>query len=189
MGRQVGACLVSRGHCVLGLCRNPDKACQPAPFPLEAVDIYSGTGSDRLKTLIQEQDPEAIWWAAGTGYGDPFWSMPDQFIQEMIEANIRNLVYFCRLCAPSCLDGGPQLILTGSIAGIRDGVGAALYAGVKGFVIPFVRGQLNEYARQGHHAKISVLALQASQVTGIDFIADAVEYLGRQPRAIELVIH
>lgn len=189
LGRQVGSHLIERGHQVLGLCRSPEKALQPSPFPLEAVDILSEAGSNRIKALINEQSPDAIWWAAGVGYGDPFWIMPDSAIDDMIESNVLNLARFCRTCAPSCLDGGPHLILTGSIAGVVDGVGAALYAGLKGFLIPFVRGQQNEYSRQGHNPKLSVLALQASRITGTKIIADAVEFIGRQSRAIEILIH
>ena len=82
------------------------------------------------------------------------------------------------------------MILTGSVAGVLDGVGgAAVYAGAKGFLLPFLRGQRSEYGRQGHNAKLSLLMLAATRMTGMEVVANAVEFIGGQPRSIELLIN
>lgn len=191
LGRSVALSLLKRGHQVQGLCRNADKATAEKDFPLEAVDVLTETGQKRIKQLIQEVDPDVIWSACGAGYGEPLWSLPEKAIEEMIEANIRNNILFCKTCAPSCLDAGPHLILTGSVAAVLDGVGgAAVYAGSKGFLLPFVRGQRGEYARQGqtHNAKISLLVLPAIRMSGVEVVANAVEFIGGQTRSIELLI-
>jgi NADP-dependent 3-hydroxy acid dehydrogenase YdfG len=107
----------------------------------------------------------------------------------MVEANVHNNILFCRTCAPSCIDGGPHLILTGSVAGELDGMGSSVYAGVKGFLRPFVRGQRAEYSRQGHNAKISLLVLPRVMPIGVEIVADAVEFVGSHPRAMELLIN
>jgi short-subunit dehydrogenase len=189
LGATAARRLSQRGHEVWGLCRNESKLVEAQDFPLEVIDLACESGQARLKELIRIHNPDAIWSACGSGHGDPLWVLPDAAIEEMIDANVRNNVLFCRSCAPSCLDGGPHLILTGSIAGVLDGCGASVYAGVKGFLIPFVRGQRAEYSRQGHHAKISLLMLNAVRVTGIDVLVDTLEFVARQSRAMEILIH
>ena len=106
----------------------------------------------------------------------------------MIDANVRNNLLFCRTCAPSCLDGGPHLILTGSIAGVMPGIGSAAYAGTKGFLLPFARGQRLEYRQQGHNAKISVLLLPAVRSIGIEAVTNTVEFVAGQSRSVEVLI-
>jgi len=106
----------------------------------------------------------------------------------MIEANVRNNVMLCRTCAPSCLDGGPHLVLTGSVAGVLEGTGAALYSGVKGFLVPFARGQRVEYRRQGHNPKISLLMLGPVRTTGMGIVVDALEFVGRQSHSVEILV-
>ena len=189
LGQAVAIKLLERGHQVWGLCRNPEKAAKETRFKLEAVDLPTEVGQERIKQLIRDVDPDAIWSACGTGYADPLWKMPIEAIEEMIEANVRNNIIFCKTCAPSCIDGGPHLIVTGSVAGVLDGTGASVYAGVKGFLTPFVRGQRVEYGRQGHNAKISLLVLHSVRPIGAGVIAEALEFIGRQPRAMELLIN
>ncbi|HOH39227.1 MAG TPA: SDR family oxidoreductase [Verrucomicrobiota bacterium] len=189
LGQAVALALVKRGHQVWGLCRNPEKAAEQKEFPLEAVDLAGEAGQERVKQLIRETDPDAIWSACGWGYAEPLWKLPPEAIEEMIDANVRNNIIFSRTCAPSCIDAGPHLILTGSVAGVLDGTGAAVYAGVKGFLVPFVRAQRAEYLRQSHNAKISLLVLHAMGPTGAGVIAEAVEFIGRQSRAMELLIN
>jgi len=189
LGRTVALSLLKRGHRVQGLCRNAEKAAVEKDFPLEAIDLQNEVGQNRIKQLIREMDPDVIWSACGSGYGEPLWTLAQEAIKEMIEANVHNNIIFCKTCAPSCLDGGPHLILTGSVAGALEGTGAAVYAGTKGFLTPFVRGQRAEYARQGHNAKISLLLLPSVRLTGFELIADAIEFVGRQSRAIELLIN
>lgn len=189
LGQVVALKLLERGHKTWGLCRNAEKAAQQKQFPLESVDLVSEPGQKRVKQLIGQVDPDVIWSACGSGYADPLWTMPPEAIEDMIDANVRNNILFCKTCAPSCIDGGPHLVLTGSVAGAIAGSGAAVYSGVKGFLLPFVRGQLAEYGQQGHSAKISLLLLHASQRTGVEIIADALEFIGRQSRAIELLIN
>jgi len=188
IGRSVSLALRQRGHDVFALCRDPAKAAEERELELEALDLYSQEGQSRLKQLIRDLEPDVIWSACGTGVPDPLWSMGDDEVEEMIEANVRNNVLLCRTCAPSCLDGGPHLILTGSVAGALEGVGTALYSGVKGFLVPFVRGQRAEYRRQGNNPKLSILLLNSVRNTGMEIIVDAVEFVGRQSHSIELLI-
>ena len=188
IGRSVSLALRQRGHEVFALCRNPAKAEADRELDQEALDLYGADGQSRFKQLIRDLEPDAIWSACGTGFPDPLWSTGDDEISQMIEANVRNNVLLCRACAPSCLDGGPHLILTGSVAGVLDGVGTALYSGVKGFLIPFIRGQRAEYRRQGHNPKLSLLMLNAVRNTGLEIVVDAVEFLGRQSHSIEFLI-
>jgi len=188
IGRSVALALRERGHEVVALCRDPAKAAEESELDLEALDLYTTEGQGRLKELIRDVEPDVIWSACGTGVPDPLWSIGDDEIEEMIEANVKNNVLLCRTCAPSCLDGGPHLILTGSVAGVLDGVGTALYSGVKGFLIPFIRGQRAEYRRQGHNPKLSLLLLNAVRTTGLEIVVDAVEFVGRQSHSIELLI-
>lgn len=189
IGQAVALKLLERGHEIWGVCRSAAKAARQGSFPLEAVDLASEAGQKRIKELIGEIDPDAIWSACGSGYGDPLWALPQQIIEEMIDANVRNNILFCKTCAPSCLDGGPHLILTGSLAGAHDGTSAAVYAGAKAFLGGFVRAQRAEYARQNHNAKISLLQLNAVRIVGLEVVADAIEFLGQQPRAMELLIN
>jgi NAD(P)-dependent dehydrogenase (short-subunit alcohol dehydrogenase family) len=188
IGHSVALALRERGHEVTALCRDPAKTAEYGELDLEALDLYSAKGQSRFKQLIRDVEPDVIWSACGTGVPDPLWSLGDHEIDEMIEANVRNNVLLCRTCAPSCLDGGPHLILTGSVAGVLEGVGTALYSGVKGFLVPFVRGQRAEYRRQGHNPKLSLLLLNAVRTTGLEIVVDAVEFVGRQSRSIELLI-
>jgi NAD(P)-dependent dehydrogenase (short-subunit alcohol dehydrogenase family) len=188
IGPAVALSLLERGHEIRGLCRDAEKVAIEERFPLEAVDLTSPVGQDRLKALIQEYNPDGIWSACGVGYGTPLWTMPDDEIEDMIDANVRNNVVFCRTCAPSCVDGGPHLILTGSVAGVLEGQGASLYAGVKGFLLPFVRGQRVEYRKAGHRPKISLISLNTVRFTGIDVVVDAVEFVARQSCSLEVLV-
>ena len=188
IGHSVALALRERDHEVTALCRNPAKVVDERELDLEALDLYSAEGQRRLKQLMRDVEPDVIWSACGAGIPDPLWSIGDDEIEELIDANVRNNVLLCRTCAPSCLDGGPHLILTGSVAGVLDGVGTALYSGVKGFLIPFVRGQRAEYRRQGHNPKISLLLLNAVRTTGIEIVVDAVEFVGKQSHSTELLI-
>ena len=188
IGHAVALQLQTRGHEVLGLCRDAEKAAKATDLKVEAIDIGTDTGSDRLKAIIREFDPDVIWSACGAGSAAPLWDTPMQEIDAMIDANVRNYAFFCRACAPSCIDGGPHLVLTGSVAGVLNGTGASVYSGTKGFLVPFVRGQRNEYSRQGHNAKISILLLNAVRVTGFDVVTDSLEFIARQSRSLEMLI-
>ena len=95
---------------------------------------------------------------------------------------------FSRTCAPSCVDGGPHLILTGTLAGIVDGQRACLYSGTNGFLVPFVRTQRNEYRRQGHNPKISLLVLPSIRPKDMNMVVDALEYIGPQKRSVEVIL-
>jgi len=189
LGRLVAVTLRERGHEVRGLCRDPKKAAEEKNFPLECVALGTEAGRARIKELMREVDPDVVWSACGCGHAEPLWALPEAALEEMIEANVRQNMLLCQTCAPSCLDGGPHLILTGSVAGVLDGEGAAAYAGTKGFLLPFVRAQLREYARQNHRAKISLLLLHSVQRTGVEVVADALEFIGKQSRALELLIN
>ncbi len=189
IGRSVAILLQKRGHEVRGLCRDPQKAGKETEFPIEALDLSTDSGDERLKAIIREFNPDAIWSACGAGFASPLWTMPITEIDQLIDANVRNNVLFSRICAPSCLDGGPHLILTGSIAGVLGETGAAVYSGVKCFLIPFARWQRLEYRRQGHNLKLTVLLLNAVRGTGLEVVADALEFAGRQSRSMEILIN
>jgi NAD(P)-dependent dehydrogenase (short-subunit alcohol dehydrogenase family) len=188
IGRQAALALVEKGHEVRGLCRDGAKAAAEKAFPLEALDILTTAGQDRIKELIRELEPDVVWSACGVGFPSPLWNLPDAEIEEMIEANVKVNVLFCKACAPSCLDGGAHLILTGSVAGVLETTGTALYSGVKGFLVPFVRGQRAEYRRQGHHPKLSLLNLHAVRNTGLGIVVDALEFVGRQSHSVEILV-
>lgn len=189
IGRQVAVELAGRGHEVLGFCRDAEKAAAETAFPLEAMDLASVAGQARLKAAVRDFDPDSVWSACGCGFADPLWVLEDAQISGMLEANVRRAVDFCRTCAPSCLDGGPHLILTGSTAGVLSEPGAAVYSGTKGFLVPFVRAQRAEYRRQGHYAKLSLLLLSAVRMTGVGVVADTVEFLAKQSRSMEIMIN
>lgn len=188
IGREASIELRRRGHDVLGLCRNPDKAAAESQFPLEALEIDAKEGQERLKAVVREREPDVIWSACGVGFSTPAWAMPDEELDAMVEANVRNNILFCRATAPSCVDGGPHLILTGSSAGVLDSQGAAVYAGVKGFLVPFLRGQRAEYRRQGHNPKLSLLLLGSVRATGLELVVDALEFVGRQAHSLEILV-
>lgn len=188
IGRSVALTLLSRGHEVRALCRSEQKACDEQELSLEVLDLCAEVGRNRLKELIRAFDPDVVWSACGTGHSTPLWSMPDGEIEEMLDANVRNNILFCRTCAPSCIDGGPHLVLTGSVAGVLDGVGAAVYSGTKGFLVPFVRGQRAEYKRQGHKPKISLLMLHSVRHIGIEAVADALEFVAKQSCSVEVML-
>ena len=188
IGRTVALSLAERGHEVRGLCRDESKAKAERDFPLQAVDLLSEQGQNRIKEIVRELDPDVIWSACGTGHATPLWAMSDVEIEAMLDANVRNNILFSRTCAPSCIDGGPHLVLTGSVAGVLDGVGAAVYSGTKGFLVPFVRGQRAEYNRQGHKPKISLLMLHSVRHIGIESIADALEFVAKQSCSVELLL-
>ncbi len=188
IGRSAAVALLARGHAVRGLCRNRAKAASEDAFPVEAIDLLGSSGQDRLKSIIRGFDPDVIWSACGTGFPGPLWELTDGEVAETVEANVTNNAIFCRTCAPSCLDGGSHLLLTGSVAGSLEGEGAALYAGVKGFLLPFIRGQRAEYRRQGHNPKLSLLLLGPVRTTGIELVVDALEFVGRQSRSLEILV-
>ena len=188
IGHSCALALQSRGHEVSGLCRDKAKAAAETAFPLEAVDVHAAAGQDRLKALLREHDPDVVWSACGAGSAGPLWALEDDEVEQMIDANVRATVALCRAWAPSCVDGGPHLVLTGSIAGVLDGSGAAVYSGAKGFLLPFVRAQRSEFRRQGHHARISALLLSPVRTTGLDVVVEALEFIGRQSRSVELLI-
>lgn len=188
IGRAVALQLQTRGHEVWGLCRDREKASATTDIKVEAIDIATDAGTDRLKAIIREFDPDVIWSACGAGVSSPLWATPIQEIDNMIDANVRKSILFSLACAPSCIDGGPHLVLTGSVAGVLSDQGAAVYSGTKGFLQPFARAQRNEYRRQGHNAKISLLLLNAVRATGIEIVTDALEFIGRQSRSLEILI-
>jgi NAD(P)-dependent dehydrogenase (short-subunit alcohol dehydrogenase family) len=188
IGRSCAVELLARGHEVHGLCRDAAKASTEGAFSLEAVDLLARSGQERIKALVRELDPDVVWSACGVGFATPLWSMPDDEVEEMIDANIRNNIVLCRTCMPSCLDGGPHLVLTGSASGVLEGMGAAVYSGAKGFLVPFVRAQRGEYRRQGHNPKLSLLLLHAVRSTGLDLVVDALEFVGRQTHSLELLV-
>jgi NAD(P)-dependent dehydrogenase (short-subunit alcohol dehydrogenase family) len=184
-----GALLLSRrGHTVRGLCRSAEKAQAETRLPVEAVDICDEAGQSRIKEIIREFDPDVVWSACGTGFSGPLWALSGDEIEQTIDANIRNAVLFCQTCGPSCIDGGPHLILTGSTSGVLEGQGASLYAGTKGFLVPFLRSQRDEYRRQGHNPKLSLLALPPLRPEDVDTVVDALEYIGRQTRSVEVML-
>jgi len=188
VGRGAALALRRRGHEVVALCRDPAKAAGDAELHLEAVDIYAPAGQARLKELLREREPDVIWSACGTGFPGALWTLTDAEVEQTIEANVRASVLLCRACAASCVDGGPHLILTGSVAGVLEGAGAALYAGTKGFLVPFVRGQRAEFRRQGRNPKISLLLLGGVRATGLEIVVDALEFVGRQSASVEVLI-
>ncbi len=188
IGHAAALALVARGHRVHGLCRDAAKASAEKVFPLEALDLASLDGQARLKALVRELDPDVIWSAIGAGIATPLWAMDDTAVETLLDANVRQAVLLCRACAPSCIDGGPHLVLTGSVAGVIDGTGAALYSGVKGFLVPFLRAQRVELRRQGHHPKLSLLMLDSIRATGLELVVEALEFVGRQSHSIELLV-
>ena len=125
LGVSVAVVLSRRGYAVRGLCRDPEKARTETRLPVESVDINQDEGQSRIKEIIHEFNPDVIWSACGTGFPDPLWTLSNSEIEETIDANIRNAIHVLRR-APSCLDGGPHLILTGSVAGVLEGYGASL---------------------------------------------------------------
>ncbi len=187
MGQAVAMALVERGHKVWGVCRDGKKAAKETKFPLQAVDLLAEEGQSRIKSLIQEIEPDVIWTACGAGFSDPLWTLPMEAIDEMIEANVRNNIVFCKTCAPSCLTGGPHLVLTGSVAGVFSGSGASVYAGTKSFLTMLARGARKELQRQGRLPRISVIALPRIRDLGIEAVASTLEFLAGQPRGMELV--
>lgn len=188
IGRKVAASLVQRGNEVLAFCRDPAKAESQTIFPLEAIHLRSEAGQSRLKEAITQFDPDLIWSACGCGFGEPLWQLSEAQISDMVDANVQNNIAMCRTCAPSCIDGGPHLVLTGSVAGVLSDWGAAVYSGTKGFLVPFVRAQRNEYKRQGHNAKLSLVLLSAVKFTGIDVVTDTLELIARHSRSMEILI-
>ena len=187
IGQTVALALVERGHKVWGVCRNAEKAAKETKFPLQAIDLLTEEGQSRMKGLIQEVQPDVIWTACGTGYSDPLWTLPTQALDEMVEANVRYTILFCKTCAPSCLTGGPHLVLTGSVAGSFSGSGASVYSGTKAFLTMFARGVRKEFQRQSRMPRISVMALPRIRDLGIDAVVSTLEFLAGQPRGVELL--
>ncbi len=188
IGATVSGILLDRGHEILGLCRSQEKAASAAPFPLETLDMHSPNSEECLKGFLHDWNPDVIWFACGAGFDAPIWEMSDDDIDVTLDANVRVAARFCRACAPSCIDGGPHLILTGSIAGMVNGAGSSFYSGTKAFLVPFSRAQCREFAAHGKQAKVSVLAFNSVQVVGMEAIADALEFIGRQARPVEVLI-
>lgn len=188
IGRSVARLLRDRGHGVHGLCRDEAKAREETGFPMEALDIGTPEGAGRLRGLVRELDPDVVWSACGTGHAEPVWEIGEGAVEETIEANVRRNIQFARICSASCLDGGPHLVLTGSVAGLEPAAGASVYAGTKGFVVSFVRGMVAEYARNGNRPKISLLSLPPMRGLGARVVADALEYLGAQSLSMEIHI-
>ena len=186
IGRTVALQLQDRGHEIWGLCRDTGKAAATTDIKVEAIDIGTDCGIDRLKEILREFNPDVIWSACGTGSSSPVWVTPMQEIENMIDANIRNILIFCKACAPSCIDGGPHLVLTGSVAAIIA-EGAAVYSGTKGFLLPFVRSMRTEFLRQGRKARISTLVLPRMRDLGADAITSTLEFLAMQPRGVDVL--
>jgi NADP-dependent 3-hydroxy acid dehydrogenase YdfG len=187
MGQTVALALIERGHKVWGVCRDAEKAAKETKFPLQAINLLTEEGQNRIKALIQEIVPDVIWTACGTGFSEPLWTLPMEASDEMIEANIRNNIVFCKTCAPSCLTGGPHLVLTGSVAGVISGSGASVYGGTKAFLTMLARGARKEFQRQGRMSRISVIALPRIRDLGIEAVASTLEFLAGQPRGMELL--
>jgi 3-oxoacyl-[acyl-carrier protein] reductase len=113
--------------------RDPD---QLASFVAETIECFGG-----LDIVVAN---------AGVGaYGD-FLDISAEHLDEMIDVNVKGLLYTVRACLPHLLESpAADLVLVASIAGQRAPEGEAVYAASKFAQVGFMRSLDHELYRRG----------------------------------------
>jgi 3-oxoacyl-[acyl-carrier protein] reductase len=108
------------------------------------VDELAAAAVDRFGRL------DIVVANAGVGaYGD-FLSLDPEHLEEMIDTNVKGLLYTVRATLPHLLRSeGADLVVVASIAGQRGPEGEAVYAASKFAQVGFMRSLDHELFRQG----------------------------------------
>jgi NADP-dependent 3-hydroxy acid dehydrogenase YdfG len=108
------------------------------------VDALAAAAVDRFGRL------DIVVANAGVGaYGD-FLSLDPEHLEEMIDTNVKGLLYTVRATLPHLLrSDGADLVVVASIAGQRGPEGEAVYAASKFAQVGFMRSLDHELFRQG----------------------------------------
>jgi 3-oxoacyl-[acyl-carrier protein] reductase len=81
----------------------------------------------------------------------PLSDLDDDFIDEVLNLNVRSLVHCCRLALPHLITSGTGVIVNVSSVSARTGgsPGSSIYSSAKGFVSTFTRSLARELAPNG----------------------------------------
>ena len=117
----------------------------------EQIDALAAEAAERFGGI------DIVVANAGVGaYGD-FLDLDPEYLDEMIDTNVKGLLYTVRACLPQLLDSdSADLAVVASVAGQRGPEGEAVYAASKFAQVGFMRSLDHELFKRG--VRCSILA-------------------------------
>lgn len=146
--------VVSSGDTVLLHCFRNEDACRRLAGELDAscrvLKAYFGDSAAFEELCRQSADADILINCAAITRTGLLAQMPDDDLQDMLNANITALVKLCRAVLPGMLSRRKGCIVNiSSVAATRGNPGQAVYAGTKGFMESFTRSLAAEYGPKG----------------------------------------
>jgi 3-oxoacyl-[acyl-carrier protein] reductase len=158
IGRATARALVGLGAMVAVTARRAERL-EELQNELGGENLIYTTGDISLAKTSQDLVDAAIHKfgrldslvaSAGIGMYGGILDNTDDELSGMIDANYRGTVWGVRAAVPSLLaGGGGDIVIIGSVAGVRGGANEAVYAGTKAAQIVFAGALDREYREQG----------------------------------------
>jgi 3-oxoacyl-[acyl-carrier protein] reductase len=137
-----GVVLASRSGDDLGI---PGALAQPCDVRDSAqVEAIVAAGVERFGGL------DIVIANAGVGAYGPFEGLHPEYLEEIVDVNVKGLLYTVRAALPQLLSSGEaDLVVIASIAGLRGPEGEAVYAASKFAQVGFMRSLDHELWHRG----------------------------------------
>ncbi|MFB2586511.1 SDR family oxidoreductase [Herbiconiux liukaitaii] len=145
IGREVARQLVAEGARVALTARREERLVElETELGSDSVvwvagDIADAATSNALVKAATEKfgSLDSLVASAGIGAYGGVLDGTDDDMQQMIDTNFTGTVWSVRAAVPALLEGGGDIVIVSSVAGIRGGADEAVYAGTKGAQVIF----------------------------------------------------